>query len=117
MILDQKLLVLQKIIASGLKSDEILQGLKRSREWKRPEKKQVRIHMVGAEYGDPESQFAYGQFIVNSHPVEALKWFRLAQEGGVKDAVKTADEQASKLSKVQIELVEKWVGEFKPLAP
>ena len=113
----EKLQVLQKIIASGLKPDEILQGLKQSREWKRPEKKQVRIHMVGAEYGDPDSQFAYGQFIVNSHPVEALKWFRLAQEGKVKGAVKTVDEQASKLSKVQIELVEKWVKEFKPLAP
>jgi hypothetical protein len=113
----EKLLVLQKIIASGLKSDEILQGLKRSREWRRPEKKKVRIHLVGAEYGDPESQFAYGQFIVNTHPVEALKWFRLAQEGKVKGAAKSADEQASKLSKAQIELVEKRVKEFKPLAP
>jgi len=113
----EKLLVLQKIIASGLKSDEILQGLKRSREWRRPEKKKVRIHLVGAEYGDPDSQFAYGQFIVNTHPVEALKWFRLAQEGKVKGAAKSADEQASKLSKAQIELVEKRVKEFKPLAP
>jgi hypothetical protein len=113
----KKLQVLQKIIASGLKPDEILQGLKRSREWKRPEKKQVRIHMVGAEYGDPESQFAYGQFIINSHPVEALKWLRLAQEGKVKGAVKAADEQASKLSKFQIELVGKLINEFKPLAP
>lgn len=113
----KKLQVLQRIIASDLKPDEILQGLKRSRKWKRPEEKQVRIHMVGAEYGDPESQFAYGQTIINSHPVEALKWFRLAQKGKVKGADKSAQELASKLSKAQIGLVGKWVREFKPLAP
>ena len=106
---------LQRLISDGLKSDDILKCLKRSRIWKNPKDHKTRIQIVGAEYGKPEMQFARGLAIKDSHPVEALKWLRLAEKAKVKGAGKSAVELAEKLSKFQVERAEIKAGSFNPL--
>ena len=113
----KSLRALQAIITNDLKPDEILDGLKKSREWIKPEEDKLRSDIVGAEYGDPKSQFALGQFLVDTQPVEALKWFRLAQKSKIKEVSKFAEKLEATMDKGQVERAEKMAGEFKPLAP
>lgn len=106
---------LQGAISAGLKPDEILECLKRARNWKNPEDQETRLQIVAAEYGEPEVQFTRGLAIMDSHPMEALKWLRLAEKAKVKGAGKSAVELASRLSKFQVEKSENMVRKFNPL--
>ena len=113
----KSLKALQGIITSDLKPDQILDGLKRSRNWKRPEGQEVRVQIAGAEYGEPEAQLARGLAIKESRPIEALKWLRLAADSKVKGASKSVDELTVKLNEAQVEQAKNMAGEFKPLVP
>ena len=106
---------LQGVISPGLKPDEILDCLKRSRVWNKPEDKETRLEIVAAEYGNPEAQFARGLAIRNSHPIEALKWLLLAKKSKIKNAGKSADELTTKLSKSQVEKAKNLFEKFRPL--
>ena len=113
----KKLRALQGIISGDLKPDEILEGLKRSRTWESPEDHETRLQIVAAEYGEPEAQFSRGLAIKDSHPIEALKWLRLAEKAKVKGAEKSAAELASKLGKSQVQQAQNKAGKFKLLGP
>ena len=106
---------LQGVITPGLKPDEILDCLKRSRAWNKPEDKEIRLEIVAAEYGEPEAQFARGLVMKDSHPIEALKWLLLAKKSKVKNAEKSANELTSKLSKSQVEKAKDLFEKFTPL--
>ena len=113
----KSLRALQGIISGGLKPDEILEGLKRSRAWKSPEDHETRLQIVAAEYGEPEAQLARGLAIRDSHPIEALKWLLLAEKAQVKGAGKSAAKLTSKLGESQVQQAQNKVGKFKSLRP
>ena len=106
---------LQAAISAGLKPDDILECLKRSRAWEHPQDHETRLQIVLAEYGEPKAQYARGLAIQDSHPVEALKWLRLAEKAKVKGSEKSAAELATKLSKLQVETAGDLMGRFNPL--